>query len=93
MVTVLVVCRVADFDSWRPGYVRDVDALSALRSFKVWRGQDDPNLVAIVETYESREVAEAILTSPEVAEAMARDGVDASSVQVHFLDEVTSGGH
>jgi quinol monooxygenase YgiN len=92
MVTVLCMCQVADFDKWRPGYVRDVESESALRSFQVWRGQDDPNFVTIIETYDSREAAEATLSSADVFEAMQRDGVDLTSVQLHFLDEVTSGG-
>ena len=92
MVTVLCMCQVADFDRWRPGYVRDVGAESALLSFQVWRGQDDPNLVTIVETYDSREAAEAVLSSADVFETMQRDGVDLSSLHVYFLDEVASGG-
>ena len=31
-----------------------------VRSYRVWRGQDDPNLVVITETFDSREVAEAL---------------------------------
>ena len=90
MVTLLIRCRVADYDFWRPRYdgavTRDLDG-GGLLSSQVWRGHDDPNLVVIVETYESRESAEALLNSPDIQADMLADGVDASSVQLDFLDE------
>ena len=84
MTTVLCVCRVADFDAWRPGYERGVATEGESQSWRIWRGQDDPNLVAVVETFDSRETAEAIWSSPQVQEAMERDGVDPSTVQIQY---------
>ena len=92
MVTVLIRCRVADYDFWRPRYdtavARDTGE-AGLVSHKVWRGQDDPNLVVIIETHESRESAETLMNSPDIQAEMVADGVDPSSVQLDFLDEVT----
>jgi quinol monooxygenase YgiN len=92
MVTLLIRCRVADYDFWRPRYdaavARDMD--SGVLSTRVWRGQDDPNLVVIVETYDSRESAQALLNSPEIQAEMVADGVDPASVQIDFLDETAA---
>jgi len=90
MTTVICLCRVADYDAFRPGYDRAVEAVSEIRSYHVWRGQDDPNLVVIEETFDSREVAEAIWTSPETKDAMIADGVDLSSLRIEYVDEVGS---
>ncbi len=92
MTTVLVRFRVADYDAWREGYDRDlVGPLGGdVRSNRIWRGQDDPNLVMLEETFDSREVAEAAVSNPAVLEAMTRDGIDLSSAQMDYFDEVGS---
>jgi quinol monooxygenase YgiN len=89
VVTLLIRCRVADYDFWRPRYDAVVarDRELGLQSSQVWRGQDDPNLVVIMERFESREAVEALLGNPELQAEMIADGVDVSSVQVDFLDE------
>ena len=91
MTTLLTCCRVADYDTWRPGYDRAVEHFPEIRSWRVWRGQDDPNFVVTEETFDSREVPERLATSTEVHDMMERDGVDMSTVQLYFLDEVGSG--
>ncbi len=93
MTTVFCRCRVADFEAFRPGYDRAVEVTPELRSYGLWRGQDDPNLVVVVETFDSRAVAEAVWTSPVTQEAMAADGIDMSSVRIEYFDEVDSGTH
>ena len=80
MTTVLILLRVANFDEWRPRYDRAVERTTGIRSAQVWRGQDDPDLVAVVEVFESREAA-------NLEDEMAADGVDLSSVRVEFLDD------
>jgi quinol monooxygenase YgiN len=91
MVTLLIRCRVADYDFWRPRYDTAVarDTGLGVLSSQVWRGQDDPNLVVIIETYDSRESAEALMNNPAIQAEMVADGVDPSSVQLDFLDETT----
>jgi hypothetical protein len=39
--------RVANFDEWRPGYDSAVERTIGIKSVQVWRGQDDPDLVAV----------------------------------------------
>ncbi len=93
MTTVLARFHVADYDSFRPGYDRALAAFAEIRSYRVWRGQDDPNLVVITETFDSREVAQALWTSQATHDAMVSDGIDMSSLQIDYLDEIDSGAH
>jgi hypothetical protein len=93
MTTVLCTCQVADYETFRPGYDRAVNVIPDIRSYRLWRGQDDPNLVVIEETFDSRGIAEAIWTSPQTKAAMEADGIDMSSLRIEYLDEVDSGAH
>ena len=58
MTTVFAYHRVADYDFWRAGYARAIAATPEVRSYRIWRGQDDPNYVITAENFDSREVAE-----------------------------------
>ena len=89
--TVLCTCRVADYETWRPGYDHAVKVTPGVRTFRLWRGLDDPNLDASEETFDSREVAEAAWTSAETKAAMEADGIDMSSLRVEYFDEVSAG--
>ena len=91
MATVFFRGRVADYEAWRPGYDHAVKVTPGLRTFRVWRGQDDPNLVVVEETFDSREKAQTTWTSAEVQAAMKADGIDMSSVRIEYFDEVGSG--
>lgn len=95
MTTVLIYHRVADYDRWRLAYDRIAAGPlgSDTRSFRIWRGQDDPNLVIIEEMYDSRDVAEAALNHPELPAEIANAGVEMSSIRIDYLDEVASGPH
>jgi quinol monooxygenase YgiN len=85
----MVRFRVADYDAWRPQYDGAMErGRGVIHSYRVWRGQDDRNLVFTEETFESREAAEALLASPAIQQEMKEHGVDASSVQFDWLDEV-----
>ena len=91
MTTVLCRCRVADYDAWRPGYDHAVQVTPGVRTFRLWRAQDDPNLVMVEETFDTREEAQAAWTSAETQAAMEADGIDMSSVWIEYFDEVDSG--
>jgi hypothetical protein len=49
--TTIVFCylRVADYDFWTAGYARAIEATKEVKSFRIWRGQDDPNYVITAE--------------------------------------------
>ena len=91
MTTMLFTCRVADYDVWKPRYEAGMQHVSDVQSWRVWHDQDDPDLVVIMETYDSRDVAERLLASDEIQELMAADGVDLASIQIRYLDEDGSG--
>jgi hypothetical protein len=88
MTIVFCYFRVADYDFWRAGYARAIEATKEVKSFRIWRGQDDPNYVITAEAFESRDVAQAIWTSQETKDGMKGDGIDMSSVKIEYLDEV-----
>jgi hypothetical protein len=98
--TVLCRCRVSDYDGWRPGYDHAVQVTPGVRTFRLWRGQDEPNLVMVEtepnlvmveETFATREEAQPACTSAETQAAMEADGVDMSSVRIEYFNEVDSG--
>ncbi|MGZ4289633.1 MAG: hypothetical protein ACXVQZ_03335 [Gaiellaceae bacterium] len=93
--TVLISHRVADYEAWQVIYDEATAGPlgSDVLTYRVWRGQDDPNLVVITETYESREVAEAAFANTALAEVIASAGVDMSSIRIDYLDEVAAGTH
>jgi len=93
MITTLAYHRVADYDAWRRVFDELVatPAYDVVQSHRVWRGADDPNLVIVCETFASREVAEAAWNDPSAPEVLAQAGVDMSTLQVHYVDEVAAG--
>jgi quinol monooxygenase YgiN len=91
MTTVFARFQVADYDAWRPGYDYAVQVTPGIRTYGAWRGQDDPNLVVVEETFDSREAAQEAWTSAETQAAMEADGIDMSSVWIEYFDEVASG--
>jgi hypothetical protein len=91
MTTVLCHCRVADYDVWRQGYDHALKVTPGVRSFRAWRAQDDPGLVMIEETFDTREQAQAAWSSEETRTAMEADGIDMSSLWVDYFDEIDSG--
>ena len=91
--TVHCTCRVADYDAFRPGYDKAQETFSdQIRSWRLWRGQDDPELVVIEETFDSREVAEGLWADPRTKAAMEADGIDMTTVRIEYLDEIDAGG-
>ena len=89
----LVHHHVADFDAWKAVYdgFRDLQREHGVRHHHVWRSKDDPSTVVVVHTFDSDEAARAFFDLPELREAMADGGVDPSSVQAQFLDDVAGG--
>ena len=92
MTTVLIHHRVADYDTWKLEYDRVVAGPlgSTIRSYTMWRGQDDPNLVILAKTYDSREEALAAHNRPELVSVIVEAGVDLLSMRIDYSDEVAS---
>jgi heme-degrading monooxygenase HmoA len=93
MTTVFIHHRVADYNAWKPEYDRAMSAdwSKDIRAHRVWRGQDDPNLVIVASTFDSRQAADALMSNATLREAMGRGGVVQSSVRIEFVDEVAAG--
>jgi len=95
MTTVMIHHRVADYDRWKIEYDRIFEGplSAAVTSYRIWRGQDDPGLVILEETYESREAAEGALNNPNLLPELVTAGVEMSSVRIDYVDELESGSH
>ena len=93
MVTLLIHHRVADYDAWRTVYDRVTAGPMGerVRSHRLLRGLDDPNLVVVIETYDSREDAEWSINHPDLPAALAEGGVEMDSVRLDYLEEVRAG--
>jgi hypothetical protein len=87
MTTVLCRFRVADYDRWRRGYDHAVEVTQGIHTARAWRGQDDPSLVMVEETFATRDEAQAAWTAPEVKTAMEADGIDMTSLWFDYFDE------
>jgi quinol monooxygenase YgiN len=74
---IVVQHDAADYDTWRAVF----DDHGATRqthgcmSERVYRAVDDPNGIAIVMEWPSREAAERFMADPTLGEAMARGGI------------------
>ena len=91
MATLMIRARVEDYERWRPLYERAAARAGArMTCYRIWRGLDDRNLVYVAETFSSREAGEQLLADPAIQAEMAEHGVDATSVQVAWVDEVAS---
>lgn len=93
MTTMLVHHRVADYDAWKAVYdsTREMQRSGGVRAYRVWCAEDDPNLVVVEHTFDTREAAEAFVGSPDLRDAMGRAGVEEASLQIEYLDEIASG--
>jgi hypothetical protein len=90
--TVHCSCRVTDYDAFRPDYDKALEVFGEnIRTWRLWRTEDDLNLIVIEEVFDSRELAEAILTDPKTKAAMEADGIDMSTVKIVCLDKAGSG--
>jgi heme-degrading monooxygenase HmoA len=93
MTVTIVHHRVADFDAWKETYdgFRDAQREGGVRTHTVLRTTDDPNLVVVTHSFDSADAARAFFANEDLKGAMARGGVDVSSLSIEFLDEVDSG--
>ncbi len=93
MTTMIVDHRVEDYDAWRPHFDRawTQDWTNDIRSYRVWRDQDDPNHIFVANTFDSRAAAEALAASPLLLEAMGEGGVIPDSVRIAYVEEVGAG--
>ncbi len=95
MTTVMIHHRVADYDAWKIEYDRifEMPLSSEVQTYRIWRGQDNPGLVILEETYESREAAAGALNNPDLLPELAKAGVEMDSVRIDYVDLMEEGSH
>jgi quinol monooxygenase YgiN len=71
---------VKDFNTWLAGYNGHDSVRKAfgLTDYKVGRGTDDSNMVVVVEKIDDVQKAKDLASSPELKDAMEKDGVTGS---------------
>jgi hypothetical protein len=62
-------------------------------SCRIWRGQDDPKYVVTAETFDSRDVAEAVWTSPATKDSMEGDGIEPHHADTSRVKHTASSFH
>jgi hypothetical protein len=62
-----------------------------IRSWRLRRDQDEPTLIVIEETLDSRDAAEGLWAHPRTKAAIEADGIDMASVRIEYLDEIDAG--
>ena len=89
----LVRHRVADFDAWKTVYdaFTPFQAEHGVHAHQVLRSIENPNDVTVTHTFDSRDAANAFFAMPELKTRMSEAGVDATSVEVSYFDEVEAG--
>ncbi len=70
---------------------RPMQAAGGVRYQQVLNQPSDPTMIYVTHTFDSREEAEAFLANPELKEKMGAAGVDPSSLNTMFFDEIESG--
>ena len=91
MVTLHVHLRVRDFLAWKRNFddVMLSSAADAVRSYRIWRGEDDGGLVVCEYTFDSRFGAEGFVHHPLLEQAIERADDDPSAPAFfEYLDEV-----
>lgn len=73
----MVEHRVADWEVWKRGFDADQDVQEryGATGYLLYRRQDDPNVVTVLMQFPSRELLEAFVNDPSLAEVMERAGV------------------
>lgn len=89
MITVIVQHVAEDYDAWRPVFDEHGTTRQAhgCKSERVYRAVDDPNAVAVVMEWPSKEAAEGFMADPSLADAMDRGGIIAPPT-ITFGDRV-----
>ena len=92
-VVSIVHHRVADFDAWKKVYdgVSQLQKDGGVMAHGVFRTEGDPNSVVVLHTFENTDRAHAFFQGEELQDAMKQAGVDMSSLNLEFLDEVAFG--
>jgi len=89
MTILFVRHHVADYEAWRRVYdsVGDMQRQGGVTAEAVYRAEDDPNDVLVMHQFSSSDEAHSFMENPDLRQAMADAGVDASSLRVEFYEQ------
>ena len=89
MTIMFVRHRVADYATWRRGYdsAADMQRQGGVIEEGVYSAEGDPNDVLVMHRFSSSGEAHSFMENPDLRQAMADAGVDASSLRVEFYEE------
>jgi quinol monooxygenase YgiN len=87
-VYILIRHEVEDYDTWKAGFDSAVEMRHGAgeSSAQVFQDADNPNMVTILNGWDSFESAEEFLDNPDLADAMEKFGV-ISEPEVIFMTE------
>jgi hypothetical protein len=90
VVTLHVHLRVSDYLAWKRTFdtVMATPAAAAVRSYRIWRGTDEPGLVVCEYTFDSRYLAEGFIYSPSLGRAIEQAAAAGSQTFLEYLQEV-----
>jgi hypothetical protein len=88
-MVVIVRHKVRDFDAWKPVFEEHgkIRRGHGATGHVIYRDLDDPNDVIVLNSFPTKEQAEAFAADPSLKEAMERSGV-VTEPQVTFAREV-----
>ena len=88
MTIMFVRHHVAAYDAWRRVYdgVGDMQRQSGVTEEAVYRAEDHPNDILVMHRFDSPDEARSFMENPDLRQAMADAGVDASTVRAEFYE-------
>jgi hypothetical protein len=89
MTILFVRHHVADYDAWRLVYdsAGDMQRQRGVTAEAIYRAEDDPNDVLVMHQFNSSDEAHSFMGNPDLRQAMADAGVDASSLRIEFYKQ------
>lgn len=87
-IYIMIRHEVKDFNAWKSVFDSAVDMRKGAgeTSAQVFRDADSPNMVTIINGWDSADRAEAFLNNPDLADAMEQAGV-ISEPEVTFMND------
>jgi quinol monooxygenase YgiN len=89
MTIMFVRHHVADYDAWRHVYdsVGEMQRQAGVTEAAVYRAEDDPNDILVMHRFNSSGEAHSFMENPDLRQAMADAGVDASTLRAEFYEQ------
>lgn len=92
MAYILIRHKVEDYEKWKKAFDDYIDRRreSGEKTWQVFRDEEDPNMVSVLNEWESAEKARAFTEDPDLKEKMGEAGVSGRP-EIFYLGETDSG--